>query len=205
MFTLTWIQVKNTNHILSDVWSCKDPSFCIPLRIYGDGADAQQHFEIMTILPVLCCSSSTLDSRILCSVRNTSKTTNEARAHILQVLAWSFEALRVLDKWYYFLLFWFFQKKTLNPLNSTSPISISQCMVNSTWLRTWCSSISWSVGYAVQWSLQSGSVPKGWDKDLWWLHCMHGWYSRGRWLCSSDVWFEQYHGLETRKWYIFQF
>lgn len=111
MFTLTWIQVKNTNHILSDVWSCKDPSFCIPLRIYGDGADAQQHFEIMTILPVLCCSSSTLDSRILCSVRNTSKTTNEARAHILQVLAWSFEALRVLDKWYYFLLFWFFQKK----------------------------------------------------------------------------------------------
>ena len=68
----------------------------MPLRIYGDGADAQQHFEIMTILPVLSCSSSTLDSRVLCSVRNADKTTNQARKDILDVLAWSFESLRIL-------------------------------------------------------------------------------------------------------------
>ena len=65
----------------------------VPLRVYGDGADAQQHFEIMTILPVLSASSSTLDSRILVSVRNSDKTTNEARYKILEVLSWSFNAL----------------------------------------------------------------------------------------------------------------
>ena len=72
----------------------EDASTVIPLRIYGDGADAQQHFEIMTVLPILASSSSTLDTRILCSVRNTEKTTVEARQKILVVLAWSFESLR---------------------------------------------------------------------------------------------------------------
>ena len=71
--------------------------FCLPMRIYGDGADAQQHFEIMTVLPLLTCSSSTMDSRILCSVRNCDKTTNEARRLILEVLVWSFQALRIWD------------------------------------------------------------------------------------------------------------
>ncbi len=76
----------------------KDLSTCCPLRLYGDGADAQtqQHFEIHTILPVLACNSSALDSRILCSVRNSTKTTNECRTQILEVLAWSFESLRTL-------------------------------------------------------------------------------------------------------------
>ena len=76
----------------------KDTSRCIPLRIYGDGADAQQHFEIFTLLPILGCSSSTLDSRILLTVRNTEKTAPEARRTILEIIAWSFEALRTLMK-----------------------------------------------------------------------------------------------------------
>ena len=41
---------------------CQDPSKCVPLRVYGDGADAQQHFEVFTILPIMGCSSSTLDT-----------------------------------------------------------------------------------------------------------------------------------------------
>ena len=73
----------------------KDAKTCVPLRLYGDGANAQQHFEINTILPVLACGHSTLDTRLLCSVRNTQKTTVKARTDILVVLAWSFEALRV--------------------------------------------------------------------------------------------------------------
>ena len=72
----------------------KDKATGIPLRIYGDGADAQQHFEIMTILPVLASNTSTLDSRLLCSVRNCDKTTVDARFRIMEVLAWSFQALR---------------------------------------------------------------------------------------------------------------
>lgn len=67
------------------------------MRIYGDGADAAQKFEIMSILPVLCASSSTLDSRILCSVRNADKTTSEARDLVLKVMAWSFASLRIWD------------------------------------------------------------------------------------------------------------
>lgn len=69
---------------------------CIPLRIYGDGADAQVHFEMFTVLPVLSASSSTLDSRLLTCVRNTDRTTPQARQSILEVLAWSFKALRNL-------------------------------------------------------------------------------------------------------------
>lgn len=75
-------------HLLSE-----DTDFTIPLRIYGDGADAQQHFEIVTILPVLASGSSTLDTRILCSVRNTDKTMVETRHKILEAIRWSFEWL----------------------------------------------------------------------------------------------------------------
>ena len=50
----------------------------------------------MTILPVLACSDAALDSRILCSVRNSLKTVVEARQQILEVLAWSFESMRSL-------------------------------------------------------------------------------------------------------------
>lgn len=48
------------------------------------------------MLPILGCSSSTLDSRILLNVRNTEKTTPEARRKILEIIAWSFESLRTL-------------------------------------------------------------------------------------------------------------
>ena len=82
----------------------------MPLRLYGDGADATQHFELMTLLPCLCCSSSTLDSRIAISIRNSNKTTVEARHKILEVLAWSFEALRIWDlisfTFFYCGIFW---------------------------------------------------------------------------------------------------
>lgn len=74
----------------------KDKSTCVPLRIYGDGAEAQQHFELMTILPVLASNHSTMDSRIVISVRNTQRTTAACRYRILEVLAWSFKALRLL-------------------------------------------------------------------------------------------------------------
>ena len=72
--------------------------WCIPLRAYGDGAEAQQHFEILSILPLMSCSSATLDSRILVNVRNTTKTASSARRTNLEVLAWSFSALRGLQK-----------------------------------------------------------------------------------------------------------
>jgi len=63
--------------------------------LYGDGADAQsqQHFEIITILPILESSSSTLDTRLLTCTRNTSKTLAVARTKILEVITWSFHAL----------------------------------------------------------------------------------------------------------------
>lgn len=76
----------------------------IPFRLYGDGADAQQHFEIMTMLPTLAVSSSTLDSRILLSVRNTDKTTTVARTRILEVTSWSLKALSNSAVKYKFLI-----------------------------------------------------------------------------------------------------
>jgi hypothetical protein len=82
------------------VWfPIKDASTCVPFRMYGDGADASQHFELFTILPLLCCSRSTLDNRIVTAIRNSNKTTPECRQQILVVLAWSFEALRNLIKY----------------------------------------------------------------------------------------------------------
>lgn len=68
----------------------------MPLRLYGDGADAHnaQHFELMSMLPILCASSSTMDSRLLLTVRSCDKTTTQTRTDILTVIAWSFEALR---------------------------------------------------------------------------------------------------------------
>lgn len=67
----------------------------VPLRVYGDGADAQsnQHFEMITVLPILSASSSTMDTRILVAVRNSDKTMDECRTKILEVVAWSFRAL----------------------------------------------------------------------------------------------------------------
>ena len=65
----------------------------IPLRIYGDGAEAQQPFEIYTLLSVLHEGSSTMDSRLLISCRNCHQTTDRARTDILETIAWSFEAL----------------------------------------------------------------------------------------------------------------
>ena len=47
----------------------KDASTCVPFRVYGDGADASQHFELFTILPLLCCSRSTLDNRIVTAIK----------------------------------------------------------------------------------------------------------------------------------------
>ena len=71
----------------------------VPLRLYGDGADARgrAHFELYSILPVLSCSGSTLDSRLLVCVRNTNTTTH-TRQTICQILAWSFSALRDFDE-----------------------------------------------------------------------------------------------------------
>ena len=68
----------------------------IPLRIYGDGADTtrNQHMEVLTLLPTLCTSSATKDSRILISVRSTVQTGNKALEKISTVISWSFEALR---------------------------------------------------------------------------------------------------------------
>lgn len=98
--SICWLGSGKKNVLLFNLKKTKrneqDLSTLVPLRLYGDGADAQQHFEIMTILPVLASNHSTLDSRILCSVRNTYKTTTECRRQILEVLAWSFKALRPL-------------------------------------------------------------------------------------------------------------
>lgn len=71
----------------------------LPLRIYGDGADARGRacFELYSILPVLSVSSSTLDSRLLVCVRNTA-TVTDTRQTICQILEWSFAALRNLDE-----------------------------------------------------------------------------------------------------------
>jgi hypothetical protein len=69
---------------------------CTQVRLYGDGADAQQHFELMSLLAVLGGSSSTLDSRLALSIRNSNRTSSEARTLICEVIAWSFDSLRTL-------------------------------------------------------------------------------------------------------------
>lgn len=71
-------------------------SLLAQVRIYGDGADAQQHFELMSLLAVVTGSSSTLDSRVALSVRNCNQTSPEARKLICDVVAWSFDSLRSL-------------------------------------------------------------------------------------------------------------
>lgn len=76
-----------------------DLAWTIPLRLYGDGADAHrnQSWEMFTMLPLLGGTSSTLDTRLLLSVRNTTYTMSDCRDSILQVIAWSFECLRTLQ------------------------------------------------------------------------------------------------------------
>lgn len=68
-----------------------------PYRIYGDGADSHrnQNFEAMTMLPLMCGSHSTMDSRLLLSVRNAGATASGARVLINEVIAWSLMALRI--------------------------------------------------------------------------------------------------------------
>lgn len=101
---ICWTKREPTKYF-STTWSqtLEDTSHCLPLRIYGDGADAQAnaHFEMYTVLPVLSVASSTLDTRLLYAVRNTDKTSPESRKKILETLAWSFEAMRnFVIKWY---------------------------------------------------------------------------------------------------------
>lgn len=79
----------------SIVHTSKEYRSTIPLRLYGDGAEAQRHFELLSILPIMSVSGSTLDSRVLISVRNSTKTGSEARRSTLEVVAWSFQSLRV--------------------------------------------------------------------------------------------------------------
>lgn len=78
---------------LPGVW--RSFSKVIPLRIYGDGADAARKFEFFSLLPILACSSSTMDTRLVLSVRNCSRTYSDCRVKLAEVIAWSFEALRL--------------------------------------------------------------------------------------------------------------
>ena len=73
----------------------EDLPWLVPLRIYGDGADAQrnQPWEMFTMLPILGMKSSTLDSRLLLAIRNTTYTTSDCRDLILETIAWSFDVL----------------------------------------------------------------------------------------------------------------
>lgn len=74
-----------------------DPNWALPLRLYGDGADVRghNHFELMTLLPVLGASTSTMDTRLLLAVRSTIQTDQGPTvSKICEVLRWSFEALR---------------------------------------------------------------------------------------------------------------
>ena len=92
--------------------TCSDLSLdmAIPYRVYGDGADSHrnQSFEAITLLPCLSGSSSTMDTRILVSIRNTVSTASSARTKISEVIAWSLCCLRPLhmcDSWGYAFLF----------------------------------------------------------------------------------------------------
>lgn len=86
------------NGDLAEAIGPMNPNTTIPVRLYGDGADAtrNQKFEVSSLLPVLGLSHATLDSRIVLSCRNVGATTDEARDQINTVLAWSFECLRPL-------------------------------------------------------------------------------------------------------------
>ena len=68
----------------------------VPLRVYGDGADVSrsQHFELISLLPVLTSASTTLDTRMAVSIRSTTVTEKSAVDAICSVIAWSFAALR---------------------------------------------------------------------------------------------------------------
>ena len=76
-----------------------------PYRVYGDGADSHrnQSFEAITLLPCLSGSSSTMDTRILVSIRNTVSTASSARTKISEVIAWSLCCLRPLHMCLWFL------------------------------------------------------------------------------------------------------
>lgn len=70
----------------------------VPYRIYGDGADSKrnQHFELTSMLPCCASGSSTLDTRIVLSIRSTTGTSSESFQIVNRVLTWSFEAMRHL-------------------------------------------------------------------------------------------------------------
>ena len=72
-----------------------NPHTTLPVRLYGDGADAtrNQKFEVTSILPVLGLSSATMDSRIMLSCRNVCATGAGARDLVHKVIAWSFQCL----------------------------------------------------------------------------------------------------------------
>ena len=85
--------------------------YILPVRLYGDGADSKrnQNFELtlgrcrgfagsnrlrMSLLPCLAAGSSTLDTRLVLSVRSTMATEPSASHVINEVIAWSLECLR---------------------------------------------------------------------------------------------------------------
>ena len=75
------------------------PDFCdhvLPYRIYGDSADSRrnQNFELTSMIPLLSAGSSTMDTRLVLSVRSTTATSPRASHIVNEVLAWSFEAMR---------------------------------------------------------------------------------------------------------------
>ena len=111
----------------------------IPLRIYGDGADAARKFEMFSLLPILSASSSTLDTRLVLAVRNCSRTYSDCRVKISEVLAWSFEALRA-PTWNWFTLF-----RGLTELDSLGQVAPYVGLFN--WIR-----IIFSVVWWIPWT-----------------------------------------------------
>ena len=150
---------------------------CFQVRLYGDGADAQQHFELMSLLAVVTSSSSTLDSRIALSVRNCNRTTAESRQIICTVIAWSFHSLRYLDlklKW---------QEKTWHEC----VLSIFLSPDGRMWSHAW----PWSLGSTIFSGLLSRKATGG-KQWCGWAISLCAWrYTRWCWLCGSNVWVEK--------------
>ncbi|CAE7332802.1 unnamed protein product, partial [Symbiodinium sp. CCMP2592] len=69
---------------------------CVPLRLYGDGAEFTsspfQKFEMFCLISPLS-RSSTMDGRFLLSCLNMMYHSDESRWAILEVLSWSMESL----------------------------------------------------------------------------------------------------------------
>ncbi|CAE7324147.1 unnamed protein product, partial [Symbiodinium pilosum] len=74
----------------------EDWAYCVPLRIYGDGAEFTR--LLPALIQIICMiaplgAATTMKSRFMLSCINMMYHKDDSRQKILRVIQWSFEAL----------------------------------------------------------------------------------------------------------------